>query len=100
MKIVGISNGKFLLKASSDELAQLAGYDSNWYYEREENRKFQEGDEISVASLAKHHRHIRTMRGQIANSKKALEGVISGLDLSDEILKPVTEGAAIEDEAK
>lgn len=93
MKIIGTAAGRdrVLVEADIDELAQLTGYQSNWYRKNSGQVEVKIGDEVKVDLLYKHFVHMKNVSDRIVQAKGILDTVSGGLTLADNLIQKAVE---------
>lgn len=77
MKIIGATNGGFILEASKDEVANLLGH-GNWYFAYESsarkiNQPPKQGDEIAVLDIFKWLKNMEQYEERLVKTADSLQ---------------------------
>lgn len=95
MKIIGVTqNGRVLVDASMDEMAQLTGYRSNYYRERDGKRSIGSGHEIDVKSVFEHMEGMKRIGERLVQARGLVDPVSASIMLADNLIKAAVEFAS------
>jgi hypothetical protein len=98
LKIIGVTGTEYshgyILTATEDEVANLAGHYSGYQFCDKHKRRPQTGDSIEIAAMYRNLQSLANSKPQMEQARKILMAVADGLVLVEPVVEAVVAKAA------
>jgi hypothetical protein len=98
LKVIGKTGDGYILDASTNEIANLIGYYSD-YDMRDNNKKLAVGDNIQISAMYKQLHNLKNNEPKLKDTVKMLRGLADSLEPVCPVIEAQIKGATIPCEA-